>query len=182
MNRIFYILSILLLSSLNLTAQKLFTKMLAEKSSKGAEVIVHHSAYIDSLVNGLKTFSDVLYTIDNVNTKKQENNISFPEIEEDTVSQLEVKYYKKADGFRVQIYTGANSRKDKETALAMKEKCADLLPGYNAYVSFESPRWVVRVGDFLKREDAVAFVSTIRAISFTHEARVVKCTIQVPVN
>lgn len=84
-----------------------------------------------------------------------------------------------AQGYRVQIYTGGNTRKDKQAALRMKQKCQKSFPELAAYVHFVSPRWVCRVGDFRHKEDAQRYARKIRAKKFTFEARVVTSNILV---
>lgn len=179
-----YIFSILvsLIWVTSTTSQKLFTQMLAEKSSKGACVVIRHSSLIDSLVNGLvlvNTEKQLMPGASIINDKVGDNTFVF--VTEDSLKFSDFKQYKKAEGYRIQIYTGANSRKDKETAMKFQEKFKDIFPDVEAYVTFISPRWVVRVGDFVNREDAVAFIGKIQEAAFTHEARVVKSVIQIPI-
>ncbi len=85
----------------------------------------------------------------------------------------------KAQGYRIQIYTGGNRRSDKQAAQRMQQKCQKAFPELAAYVHFISPHWVCRVGDFRHKEDAQRYARKIRAKKFTFEARVVSSNILV---
>ena len=75
----------------------------------------------------------------------------------------------KAQGYRIQVYTGANNRVSKQEALHF--------PELSAYVTFLSPRWVCRVGDFSSREEAADYVRQLRRKRISAEVRVVSSTI-----
>lgn len=83
----------------------------------------------------------------------------------------------KAKGYRIQIFTGGNSRADRQAARRMEQKCKKAFPELSAYVHFVSPRWICRVGDFRTREDANKYLQMIRKAQISNEARVVCCTV-----
>ena len=83
----------------------------------------------------------------------------------------------KAKGFRIQIFTGGNSRADKDNAAQAGRKVKAVFPELSVYTHFVSPRWVCRVGDFRSREDAEKYVSLIRRSGFTQECHIVVCTV-----
>lgn len=60
----------------------------------------------------------------------------------------------KAKGFRVQIYSG----NDRNRANSVKLEFLRLYPEYRAYLVYHRPQFRVRVGDFVSRGDASAFV------------------------
>ena len=78
-------------------------------------------------------------------------------------------------GFRIQIFTGGNSRADKQAAIQAQQKCRAAFPELATYVHFLSPHWVCRVGDFAKREDAQRYVSRLRGRGL--EARIVRSNV-----
>lgn len=78
-----------------------------------------------------------------------------------------------AQGYRIQIYTGGNSRNDKNEAQQMRVKCQQHFPELAAYVHFISPHWVCRVGDFNTREEAARYVTRLRKARISYEVRVV---------
>ena len=90
------------------------------------------------------------------------------------------KYYGqegKTEGYRVQIFydSGTNS---KNRAYAMKNTFMSMFPGVEAYLTFQSPNYKVRVGDFRTRMDAEGFKVKIGE-TFT-AAFVVKSEINFP--
>jgi hypothetical protein len=66
----------------------------------------------------------------------------------------------KIDGYRVQIFfdSGTNS---KNRAFAKKGQFLAMFPDVGAYLTFQSPNYKVRVGDFRTRMDAEGFKAKI---------------------
>ena len=60
------------------------------------------------------------------------------------------------DGFRVQIYSSNIQKKGKEEAIALEKYLAPLI-SVPVYVTYISPSWKVRVGDFLTFDEAQAY-------------------------
>ncbi|MEO0469207.1 MAG: SPOR domain-containing protein [Bacteroidota bacterium] len=67
-----------------------------------------------------------------------------------------------ADGFRIQVYAGAS----RQGALSRKSqvKQSELVQesGVIDYIDYRAPNYVVRVGDFLEKEDALMFCRKLR--------------------
>lgn len=80
-------------------------------------------------------------------------------------------------GFRIQVYTGGNSRQDKVRAQQVQQKFKKAFPELSAYVHFYTPHWVCRVGDFKRREDAQRYIRKIRARNIATEVRIVRSNI-----
>lgn len=87
----------------------------------------------------------------------------------------------KARGFRICIFTGGNSRADRQRALEMGRKCREKFPELAAYTSFSAPRWVTHVGDFRTRAEAQKYVSRIRRARLSYEVRIVGSEVNLPV-
>lgn len=83
----------------------------------------------------------------------------------------------KAQGYRIQIFTGSNSHADKEKAYDVARKCQKAFPMLSVYPRFVSPRWICRVGDFRDHDDAQTYARKIRAARIGTEVRVVKCEV-----
>jgi hypothetical protein len=60
------------------------------------------------------------------------------------------------DGYRVQIYSSNQQQIAKEEALELEKKLKEYLP-HTIYVTYVSPFWKVRVGDFRTYEEAYAY-------------------------
>ena len=86
----------------------------------------------------------------------------------------------KARGFRICIFTGGNSRADKQKAIEMGKKCRAKFKELAAYPSFEAPRWVTHVGDFKTKQEAQKYVTLIRRSHITYEVRIVASEVNIP--
>lgn len=66
------------------------------------------------------------------------------------------------DGFRVQVFfdSGNNSKKSAQTA---REKFIELYPDIAAYLTFKSPYYRVRVGDFRTKLEAEGYLFQLAA-------------------
>jgi hypothetical protein len=60
------------------------------------------------------------------------------------------------DGYHVQIYSSNQQQIAKEEALELEKKLKEYLP-HTIYVTYVSPCWKVRVGDFRTYEEAYAY-------------------------
>lgn len=152
-----------------------FTEVLRTKSSNGGVVILVQSAKIDSLVNGIKPKEAVS------SQDKKVVELVADSVQLDSFGNPIAKGYIAKDGFRIQVFTGANSRADKELAQKLQQRSKDLFPDLKTYCSFISPRWVVRIGDFASREEAMSRLAEVRETGISKEVRLVKCKVQIPV-
>ena len=57
-------------------------------------------------------------------------------------------------GFRIAVYSGGNTREDRNKAELAGQKVKDALPDQPVYVHFYSPRWMCLVGNFEEYKDA----------------------------
>ena len=83
-------------------------------------------------------------------------------------------------GYRVQVYSGKNTRADRENAQEAGRKIKSQMPGQPVYVHFYSPRWVCRIGNFAKEDEAINMVKKVKAMGFK-DACVVKTVVNVSV-
>lgn len=72
----------------------------------------------------------------------------------------------KVDGYRVQVYAGGNSRKDRQTAEEIGAKLKRSFPAEPVYVHFYSPRWICRIGNYRSYDDAVRMLKDVKAMGF----------------
>lgn len=66
-------------------------------------------------------------------------------------------------GYRVQVFDDNNVRTAKAQAQERKHMIESRFPEFAAYVSFNSPYWRVKVGDFRTRSEAEAAMGAIRS-------------------
>lgn len=83
-------------------------------------------------------------------------------------------------GYRVQVFSGKNTRADREKAIEVGRKIKSHMPGQPVYVHFYSPRWVCRIGNFGKEAEAINLVKKVKALGFRN-ACVVKTVVNVSV-
>lgn len=78
-------------------------------------------------------------------------------------------------GYRVQIYADNNVRTAKSEA-RMRERAVGRAFPYNTYVTYSSPYWRLRVGDFRTQEEAQKAAASIRQAfpRYAREVRVVR--------
>ena len=79
-------------------------------------------------------------------------------------------------GYRVQVFDDNNVRTAKREAQERKEMIESRFPFLTAYVSFNSPYWRVKVGDFSTRGEAEATMAEIRQAfpTFAKSLRIVR--------
>lgn len=65
-------------------------------------------------------------------------------------------------GYRVQVFDDNNPRTARSQAEARHSQVQSLFPHMRAYVTFNSPYWRVKVGDFRTRAEAEAAMAELR--------------------
>jgi cell division septation protein DedD len=65
--------------------------------------------------------------------------------------------------------------------MSMRAKSLKLFPEMKAYCNFVSPRWIVRIGDFTNREQAMEQLKKVRESGLSKEVRLVRCKVKMPV-
>ena len=71
-----------------------------------------------------------------------------------TVSDAESGTKIKAKGYRVQVFSGNNTRQSKERANEVDKYIRSRYPDLPVHTEFKNPRWRCTVGDFLYYEEA----------------------------
>ena len=98
-----------------------------------------------------------------VETPQDNKELEIPVI--DTRKKVMLGSYK-VDGYRVQVYAGGNSRKDRQTAEDIGTKLKINFPTEPVYVHFYSPRWICRIGNYRSYDDAVRMLKDVKAMGF----------------
>jgi hypothetical protein len=86
----------------------------------------------------------------------------------------------KMAGYRVQVYSGGNSRDSKREAESAASRVKSGFPELTVYTMFNPPRWLCRVGDFLSIEEADAMMRKLRREGGFKEAIIVKEQVSIP--
>lgn len=79
-------------------------------------------------------------------------------------------------GYRVEVFADNNVRTAKSRATAKQRNIKARLPQYRVYLTFQSPYWRVRVGDFRTRGEAEGAMAEIRRLfpSYSSDLRIVR--------
>lgn len=85
----------------------------------------------------------------------------------------------KTSGYRVQAYAGNNTRKAMNEAHQVAEQIKERFPDLKIYTTFNSPRWLCRVGDFRTIEEADATMRKMRATGVFKEVSIVRDQINI---
>lgn len=76
------------------------------------------------------------------------------------------KGIKKTAGFRVQVFSGGNTRVDRQKAEQAGRKVKAKYPDAPVYVHFYSPRWICRVGNFTDHKEAASMLHRVKELGF----------------
>jgi len=80
----------------------------------------------------------------------------------------------KTIGYRVQVYSGSNSRESRAEANRLASSVKQYLPDIKVYTAFENPRWTCKVGDFRTVEEADAVMRELKKTGVFKELTIVK--------
>ncbi|MBO4549121.1 MAG: SPOR domain-containing protein [Bacteroidaceae bacterium] len=167
-----YTLSIIFcLGTLNIGAQQTYTEKLQQAVESAGRIILHQEKAITDLVNGAKNNAS------KPSQKKQVDSTSHDSTQTTATDSLSLGPKVRMNGYRIQVYFGDNSRKGKSEARAAGLRFRNSFPEHSVYVSFISPHWLCRVGDFRTREEAREVLRQIREMGIFREAVVVKSKI-----
>jgi hypothetical protein len=157
------------LSAITLSAQETFTDRLQQVVESTGRIILHQEKNITELVNGAVKLTS--------SKRKQVEGSEQDSIESAAVDSLSHGIKVKMNGYRIQVYFGDNSRQGKAEARAAGLRFRNSFPEHSVYVSFISPHWLCRVGDFRTHEEAREVMSQIREMGIFREAVIVKSKI-----
>lgn len=167
-------------------AQKYLDRLQTGKQGEGT-VTISQSKAIADLVNGKPVTEGVhngMGNTVNVNTAKKENKDSAlakghhadaakPQTDgtvdnadgADTHKKV-MRNAHKVTGYRVQVFSGGNSRADKVKANNIGAQLKASFPNQPVYVHFYSPRWICRMGNFRSYQDAEKCLKDVKAMGY----------------
>lgn len=103
-----------------------------------------------------------------------------------TTTQLEIngnEAYITTRGYRIQIFSGNNQRESKNEAYSKEEQIKTMFPLLDTYVTFQSPFWKLRVGNFRTSEEAHAKLRELKqAFPKWKEMFIVREQVKFPLN
>jgi FtsZ-interacting cell division protein ZipA len=117
-------------------------------------------------------------TSTNVKPQQQQQNTDTEETTVDTRKKV-IKGGHKVQGYRVQVFSGGNSRTDRQKAERIGATMKSHFPDQPVYVHFYSPSWKCRMGNYRTAEEARLILSQVKQLGYS-SACIVKGTITVP--
>lgn len=80
---------------------------------------------------------------------------------EDLVINNAAQGTKELQGYRVQVFSSNEQRTAKDEAFKIEQRLKQGFPLHNVYVSYTSPFWKVRLGDFETQDEARMFAEEV---------------------
>ena len=174
------VITSLLCAALEVGAQQSFTdRITAHRNGEGV-VVLHQDATLTALVNGTALPKKAVATPKPADTPSTTTASATTTTQPQTETTRVVHGTTKMRGYRVQVYSGGNSRKAKHAAEQMARRVKETYPEVSVYTQFASPRWICRVGDFRTSAEASELLSQMKSSGTFPQAVIVKTTVQVP--
>lgn len=150
-----------------------YTSQVQSRGNKGT-VIIKQDEEITKLVDGksyiAKSANDITQTADKLKNQTLKQDTSITTLKRGTFSSR---------GYRIQVYSGDDSRNARQTARQMAGQLKALFPELPVYTRFFSPHWTCRAGDFRTHEEANQYFQEVRKTGIFKAATIIKCNIQV---
>lgn len=168
--------------SVGATAQDKFTDHLKQKKSGQGTVTVHQDKEIDDLVNGTPVAAKTPPAKSGSEAEPTQGSSKTPvetvQPEEGDAGAAKVsKARARANGYRIQVYSGGNSRTARQEAMRVGNQVKTYFGDLPVYTHFYSPRWICRVGDFKTYEEANEMLRQLQVTKKFSEAVIVKSKI-----
>lgn len=158
------------LASTAVSAQQTFTTVLQHKADSAGQIVLHQDKAISDLVDGTaRTASGITESVRNA-VHAGDSIVS---------DSIALAQKVKKIGYRIQVYFGDNSRQGKSGARTAGQRFKNFFPDVPVYVSFVSPQWFCRVGDFQSNEEALELLHQMREMGVFQDAVIVKSKINV---
>ena len=200
MKRTLIILFCLALAHTSANAQTFLDDLRTDKANQG-QVTVTQSKEIDELVNGVQEppkaekpeaqdvkqpspttpSSDENKAPSHAATPSPSPSVSDDFINEDGVVDTRKKVMRnsyKTQGYRIQVFSGGNSRLDKQKAQTAGAVMKSNFPSEPIYVHFYSPSWKCRMGNYRTIEEARRLLKKVKQLGYP-QANIIKGTISV---
>lgn len=167
-----------MLASFPLVAQQRYTDMLQRSVEGQGKITLYQSEKITALVNGTSHPKASATAGKRVTQPIQPTVTHRPDTVDTAVVPVRHMGQKmRVNGYRIQVYSGDNSRKGKMEAMAMGQRVRGMFPELPVYTHFVSPHWICRVGDFRTYEEANEYFRQMKESGQYAEAVMVRCKV-----
>ena len=163
--------------TLMLSAQTPYTERLQKEEPGKGKVLIHQSKTLADLVNGVVSESvveKVIKAVTSLVSPESKNE----ETEEPAAAPTPTTKVR-MNGYRIQVYSGGNSRQAKSEASMMGNRVKSMFGDLSVYTNFASPHWICRVGDFRTYEEANEVYRQLKETGRFREAVIVKSKVNV---
>lgn len=184
------LVSLFLLSFSPVGAQTFTERIQIVRAGQGV-VTIHHDAAIDELVNGRREATPQRRQGNDNQQQRQQQPISQgqnrqqddPErqdVREQTDSIVSSpRRTRRVMGYKIQAFSGSDSRRDRQQAEQVKSELRALFPGEEVTVHYNDPRWLCRMGNYATRAEAQEALAEVRRMGFS-SATIVRDRVRVP--
>lgn len=171
-----FILTFILLALCHDVSAQSFLDTLRKTEAGKGQVTVSQSVDIDVLVNGKKPVETsnaaaTASTKNEANKPEAPKTVATPSIGDNADIDVTVDTRKKVmrnsykvNGFRIQAFSGGNSRVDRQKAEQIGANLKRVFPNQPIYVHFYSPSWKCRMGNFRDQAEAQKVLKQVKAI------------------
>lgn len=167
-----------MLASFPLVAQQRYTDLLQRSVEGQGKITLYQSEKITALVNGTSQPKASATAGKRVTQPIQPTVTHRPDTVDTAVVPVRHTGQKmRVNGYRIQVYSGDNSRKGKMEAMAMGQRVRGMFPELPVYTHFVSPHWICRVGDFRTYEEANEYFRQMKESGQYAEAVMVRCKV-----
>ncbi len=157
------------------SSQTRYTQRVQQPVAGKGTLTLHQDQTISDLVDGVLTTSGFKRNPATDHVRQDNDTIT-------VVSPMMGTHKIRVNGYRVQVYSGGNSREAKIRAEQMGQKVKRYYPEHATYIQFKTPRWICHMGDFITREEAMEVLQELRKKGGFNDAIVVKSKVNVYVN
>jgi len=100
-----------------------------------------------------------------------------------TDSPVKPLHYKESKGYKIQVFSGNEQRKSKDEAYAKRSLIVSSYPDLEVIVTYKSPVWRVRAGNYRTYEEAYEALKDLKQAfpGFGKEMQIVEAIIKLPV-
>lgn len=158
-----------------------YTEDIQRAGEGGGTLVLHQSKTITDLVNGKATNTPAAVKARKpaAGSAAKAGQTLVPDTLGDSISVTTLGQKTMVDGYRIQVYSGGNTRRGKTEAVMMGQKVKGYLDDVAVYTHFVSPHWICRVGDFRTYEEASEYFKRLKETGSFPEAIIVRSRVAV---
>lgn len=157
----------------------IITELNSTKTGQG-NILIHEDESIEGLIG---TKSESINTNSSTTTTGTVKDSDRNDVSSESNPNLKPRNYIQAKGYKIQVFAGNNQRISKNEAYSRKNQIERAFPSEEVIVTFNSPVWRVRVGNFRTYEQAFETLKEMRKTfpGFGKEMEIKEAVVRLPV-